>query len=248
MDRVRLTERDRELLAFAAQHRIALARHLEVLVGASTDAITTRMRALSRAGYLNSQAPFDRQPRCYWITRKGLQAIESNLPPPRLELRSHRHDVGTAWLWLSARAGAFGPLERVVSEREMRSRDGARASGTDPFGVRLGGVGPGGRERLHYPDLLLVGTGGRRIALELELTPKGRGRRERILAGYGADSRIDAVVYLVDRPAVGRAIRASAARLGIAERVHVRPAVWEAKTRDRSRAPARAAARQGELA
>jgi hypothetical protein len=87
--------------------------------------------------------------------------------------------------------------------------------------VRLGGVGPSGRERLHYPDLLLIDPGGRRIAIELELSSKGRGRREKILAGYAADARIDVVLYLVRDRRVGRAIQASARRLGIGPLVHV---------------------------
>lgn len=244
MDRIRLTDRDRELLEFAARHRIVLASQLEVLVGASADAIATRLRALRRSGYLRAQAPFDRQPRCYWITSRGLHAIESTLPAPRLELRAYRHDIGTAWLWLAARGGAFGPLGRIVSEREMRSQDETGLRGTNPFGVRLGGVGPGGRERLHYPDLLLVAPDGRRAAIELELTSKGRARRERILAGYAGDNRLDAVVYLVDRSAVGRPIRQSVARMGISGRVRVQRLRWDVPEGDRSAAPTRELGRQ----
>jgi hypothetical protein len=239
VEQVRLTERDRDLLEFAARHRMVLASQLEILLEATPAAISTRLRALGRAGYLSSQAPFDRQPRCYWITRRGLHAIESSLPAPRLELGSYRHDLGIAWLWLAGHRGAFGPTRRIVSEREMRSRDGAAPRARDPFGVRLGGVGPGGRERLHYPDLLLVGPDGRRAALELELTSKGRVRRERILAGYAADGRIDSVLYLVDQSAVARAIRTSVSRLGMDGRIHVQSVRWY----EQGRAPVRGAVR-----
>jgi hypothetical protein len=148
-----------------------------------------------------------------------------------MDLRAYRHDVGLAWVALAAERGAFGQLQEVVSERWMRSRDAVAAQSSpdpDPFGVRLGGMGPAGRERLHYPDLLLVTPDQRRIAVELELTSKERTRRERILAGYGADPRIDAVLYLVDRTAVARAIEASAARLAIASMVHVQRVQWSA--------------------
>lgn len=245
---IRLTDRDRQLLQFAASHRIVLAAQLQVLLGAAAPAVATRLRALKRAGYLGAQRPFDRQPPCYWITRRGLRAIESNLPTPRPELGSHRHDLGIGWLWLAAHQGAYGPTRQIVSEREMRSRDGTSGRRANPFGVRLGGVGPGGRERLHYPDLLLLGPGGRRVALELELTSKGRARRERILAGYAADGRVDSVLYLVDRAATGRAIQASAARLGIAARVLVQPARWDDANRPSVPAPARAAARERGIA
>jgi hypothetical protein len=87
--------------------------------------------------------------------------------------------------------------------------------------VRLGGAGRAGRPRLHYPDLLLVTAGGSRVAVELELTGKGRARRETILAGYGADPGIASVLYLSDSRATGNAIRASARRLGLADLVRV---------------------------
>jgi hypothetical protein len=254
VDRVRITRRDIELLEFASRQRIVLSSHAQALLTVSADAAASRMRALARAGLLDHQALFDRQPRCYWITRHGLQAIGSSLSPPRMDLRSYRHDIGVAWLWLAARSGAFGPLRDITSEREMRSRDAAAAhaarnagGGAEPLAVRLGGIGPGGRERLHYPDLLLTGAGGRRVAVELELTSKAGSRRQRILAGYGADRRVDAVLYLVDSRAVARAIRSSAARLGILERVHVQGAQWGGKAPGHFGARSRAAERRAGL-
>ncbi len=221
------------MLAFAAEHRLIVAGHIQVLLSISRDAAQARLQRLRAAGMLASERFFHGQPRCWWITRKGLAVIDSQLPPPRIDLRSYRHDVGLGWLWLAAERGAFGPLREVVSERMMRSRDGALARNSvdeaqreEPSGVRLGGVGPAGRQRLHYPDLLLTTPGGRRVGVELELTAKDRPRRERILAGYGADARIAAVLYLVDRPAVARAIEASATRLGIAPMVHVQRVQW----------------------
>ena len=130
--------------------------------------------------------------------------------------------------------GAFGPIREVISERVLRSHDPSGDREDEPFGVRLGGVGPRGRERLHYPDLLLITPDGRRIAVELELTSKGRTRREKILAGYAADPRIDAVLYLVEKRSLRRALEASAARIGGADRVHVRYFRWG----DRGRAGA----------
>ena len=133
----------------------------------------------------------------------------------------------------------------------MRSEDAIAGLGADrvgdpkTFGVRLGGYGPGGRPRLHYPDLLLVTPDGRRVAVELELSSKGRTRREKILRGYAADRDIDAVVYLVDNPAVGRAIRTSAARVGSSGRIQVQPVRWAGShsPRDGGAAIARAATR-----
>ena len=223
---VRLTDRDLRLLTFLAEHRLALETHLRSVLGASADATRTRLRALARGGFLTYPRVFDGEPAACQIRRPGLAAIGSRLPPPRLNLACYEHDVGAAWLWLAACSGTLGPMREVIAERVLRSHDRSADRDREPFGVRLGGVGPGGQERLHYPDLLLVTRQGRSIAIELELTSKGRTRREGILAGYAVDSRIDAVLYLVERGPLGRAIEGSAARMGVADRVHVQYFRW----------------------
>lgn len=47
------------------------------------------------------------------------------------------------------------------------------------------------------------------MALELELSTKGREKRERILSAYAADSRVSRVLYLVEATPAGRGIRRS---------------------------------------
>jgi hypothetical protein len=209
-----------------------LTSHIEALLDTSARAASTRLLALAREGYVSYHRVFQEHAACCLIRRKGLAAIASALPPPRLDLACYKHDVGAAWLWLAARSGSFGPIVEVLGERRLRSVDGAADRSGEPQGVRLGGVGPRGRERLHYPDLLLITPAGGRVALELELSAKGRARREKILAGYASDSRIEAVVYLVeDRPAgqsIGRSVEASARRLGIPSLVHVGRVRWTA--------------------
>lgn len=218
---VQITARDRALLSFAAEHRIVLADHVRALLEISWDATEARLRALARGRILIRRRVFHGHPFVHWITRHGLAAIGCELPLPRLDVRGYEHDIGVAWLWLAARDGLFGSAQAVIGERRLRSVDGARDRGQPPLAVRLGGVGPRGLERLHYPDLLVVDRAGRRLALELELSDKGRRRRERILAAYGADPRIEAVVYLVTRKSLGRSIAASADRLGVGPRVYV---------------------------
>ncbi len=219
---VQITDADRALLAFAAEHRFVLAAQVAALLQVTTAAAEARLRRLGDGGQLRRHKEIHRGPVWHQITRSGLRAIGSDLPAPRgFDLATHRHDAGLGWLMLAAQAQRFGALERVISERRMRSHDGRARDGAPRYGVRLGGVGPGGRDRLHYPDLVLVTRSGHRIAFELELSTKEVQRRERILAGYAADRRIDAVVYLVERAPVGRAIERSAARMGIAHLVRV---------------------------
>jgi DNA-binding PadR family transcriptional regulator len=234
------------LLAFVAEHRIVLAAHVQALIGASDTVTYGRLRALTKAGLLEHSRVLHGEPGWYQITRGGLAMIGSDLPSPRLDLRCYAHDIGVAWLWLAASRGAFGPVERMVSEREMRSHDGRHDAspreGGSPFGIPLGGVGPRGRDRLHYPDLLLVGGTGERVAIELELSAKGARRLETILLGYAADRRISAVLYLAEKPAIRREVRAAAARLGVSDLVHVQSVAWPA-TSARDRAAERTAAR-----
>jgi hypothetical protein len=219
---LRLTCRDLETLSFVAEQRLVLADHIAALFGISAAGAARRLGSLSRAGFLTAHRAFDRGPGSFQITRAGLGAIDADLRAPgRLDLRSYQHEVGAAWLWLAARGGSFGPLREVLGERRMRSLDARPDRGAGPYGVRLGGVGPGGRERLHYPDLLLTERGGRRIAVELELSSKGRTRRQKILAGYAADARVDAVLYLVTDRRIGRSIQESARRLEAGDLVHV---------------------------
>jgi hypothetical protein len=162
----------------------------------------------------------------------GLRAVGSRLTPPRPDLGSARHDIGLAWLHLAARAGAFGDHADIATERRMRSEDalaslpGGRQPvpevlGATRWGIRLAGAGARGGEQLHYPDMTFVPPGGGRIALELELSPKSRARRERIMAGYAAARQVDAVLYLVESPQMARSIRSLTAEFGMSDRVHV---------------------------
>jgi hypothetical protein len=241
----RLTERDVELLSFLSEHRLALPAHAAVLLEVSAGTAAARLSRLADAKLLKREPAVPGAPSWYRITRRGLGVIGSSLPPPQIDLRSYRHDVGVAWLWLAARGGAFGPVNEIIGERRLRSRDGARAADDAPAadtpaadgtaaGVRLGGFGPHGRERLPYPDLILRTSGGRRIALELELTPKTRTRLETILGGYGADPRFDGVVYLVERATLATSVRNAARRLGVSEIVAIRRVRFTVSTTPRA--------------
>jgi hypothetical protein len=158
------------------------------------------------------------------IRPRGLAAIGSRLGSPKANPGLYWHDVGVAELWLAAQRGAFGPLAQVIGERRIRSHD--MAAHEEPYAIRLGGYHGDGRERRHYPDLLLVDPYGRRLALELELSLKERARREEIIGGYGADRRLAGVLYLVEANprgrAIARALETTAAEMGVTGRVHVR--------------------------
>jgi hypothetical protein len=242
-ERVQLTERDLRILEFVSEHPFVLARHVAALLGITSSAAARRLLALNKGGYLISGESLKREPLLYQATGRALRAIGSDLsPPPKQKLGFYRHEAGLVWLALGAERGQFGPVTEVISERRMRSQDGRSARHEEQFGVRLGGPGRDGRDRLHYPDLLMATPTGHRVAFELELTSKGRRRRERILTGYLLDRRIDAVVYLTDHPARRRALQESVRRLGLEDRVRVETV--KLGHRGPGRAPVRSAQRR----
>jgi hypothetical protein len=240
-----LDERDRELLLFLAEHRVALETQVQMLLDVSAQTAERRLRALAARGFLARQRIFCGEPACCHIRSRGLAAVGSGLPTPRPKLAYYGHDIGLAWIWLAAKRGSLGPQREVISERRMRSEDGRQRGGPlvpgaaaeylagprargafehsgAPFGVA---AGRGGGDRLHYPDLLLLTRAGKRVAVELELSSKGRSRLDGILLGYAADGRVDGVLYLVaDDPAgrrIGGSVRDAARRLGISDLVAI---------------------------
>jgi hypothetical protein len=252
---VGLTDADRGLLEFVAEHRLVLERQLARLTGLPTTRLRDRLSALAASRYLSSGQVFGETH--FQIRQLGLAAIGSRLKPPQLKLATYKHDVGAAWLWLAARGGTFGSQREVIGERRLRSDDGAFDHPREPYGVRLGGSDRYGNERLHYPDLLLIDPHGRRLALELELSSKGRERRERILGGYAADRRVDRVLYLIEANPAGRGIRRSiesaAREAGLTDRIRFQlikelrigsPEPAREPLRTRSAGPVRRAVRQ----
>lgn len=206
----RLTNEDQQVLEFLAAHRLAVFGHVVVLLGKDRELATERLGGLVAAELVRGRPVMRSEPDCFQITRAGLSSIGSELPPPDFEPR-YRHDVGVAWLWLASTRGAFGPAERVLTERELRSRDTGRRQA---------------RDIAQYPDLLLI-RGSRRVALLLQLASPSRQRLERLLVDYAANTPISAVVFLVAGPRIGTVIRSAATDASAALDVHIQPVKFE---------------------
>src|SRR5437763_4384909 len=91
-----VTGRDRTLLRFMAEHRLLLTDHAAALLGISAPAAQARLRALAKAGFVQTRVLFHRRPAFHQITRQGLALVGSELPPPRMDVRGYDHDVGVA--------------------------------------------------------------------------------------------------------------------------------------------------------
>lgn len=228
---------DRLILVYMASHPLVLTSQVENLLGVDAVVARERLDALAAAGLVKHGPRIRYQPGSYQITAAGLREIASELPVPRVDLRHYWQDVIAAWLSLHAHGGLFGKTDRVYSTREMQAADAkAAAAGqrVDPdwspavrakaaessFAIAPDGDAVNSSARLHYPGLMMVVAQGR-VAIELQLTPVGRRSLEAILIAYARKPSIAAVLYLVPDGAIGDAVQAAAARLGLARPVHV---------------------------
>ncbi len=227
-----LDETDRQLLTLLAEHRAVAAPQISAWLKCSDQAAAARLERLNHAKLILADAPNTGQPEVVTIRGAGLRALGLRCREPQLNHQEYRHDVGLAWLWISAHQGGFGPLRNVISEKAMRSADHRfdrssevkrYLSGEKPFGIRHGATTPTGRERRHYPDLLLETPSGHRIAVELELTAKAPDRLRQIMSAYGNDDRIKSVLYIVPTAALAKRIRSAARDAGVSDLVQIRP-------------------------
>ena len=216
-----LTDWDRQVLCALAEHRVLVTPQLTSLTGLAENGAVARLRRLRQLGLIGHDRIFEGHPAANWITRRGLDSIESRLPAPRVDLKGYRHDIGVGWVWLAARNGAFGAASEVTSEREMRSHDLRADRAREPYGIAMGSFDPRGRPARHYPDLLVRTAGGRRIAVELELTAKTPRRLDTIMRGYAGDGSVDGVLYLVPNQSLMRLVGAAVARAGLGDLVRV---------------------------
>jgi hypothetical protein len=219
-----VTHRDRSVLGPLAEHRILIAPQLAVLLGVTEETASRRLQRLRAHGLVRYRRIIDGGPRAASITEEGLRLLGHPGVVPTDNPGAYRHDVGTGWLWLGARNGAFGALRSVATERQLRIADkaGRRTPEGSPHGLGLGMLGPHGHPQRHYPDLLLHTVSGHQVAVELELTAKSRQRMSRIMTAYASDPRIDAVVYLVPAQHLATLVSDAARRAGISDLVDIR--------------------------
>jgi hypothetical protein len=233
-----MRDADRAVLEFAAAHHLILAEQVGGLLGIDPAAATHQLARLQHAGLIRRTRLLATHPACYQITSAGLAATGSELPPPRLNPTRYRHDIGAGWIRLMATKGNFGPLEHVLSEREMRAHDTkpnaaniadgpptATPTPTQPtrplcFGVRPRGPDAPLPTGLHYPDALLITSTGR-VPIELQLTRPAAETLSAIMSGYAAQPNIRSVLYMIDEQDIARTIETTANRLGISKLIHL---------------------------
>lgn len=205
----RVTDRDLAMVRWIGRLRFAEAAQVGRRFGLDERHVYRRLRGLVRAGLLDHRRVFHNQPGAYWATRAGLDATDLRLPPAGIDIRTYEHDRLAAVATI-ALEDEFGP-EAIVTERELRSLDAAAE--TPRYAVARGGRAQLGRSGLHFPDLAVDGRDGRPLAVEVELTAKGRGRLDSIVAGYVRARHIAGVRYYA-APAARTGLERAIARAG----------------------------------
>ena len=201
-----MTARDKEMVRWIGRLRMAQAAQVGERFSLGRAVTYARLSGLVQLGLLEHTRVFHGAPGVYLATRAGLAAVDVELPPARIDLRTYAHDLQLSSLVIELER-EFAD-ERVITEREMRAADTpleAAPLARPQFAIPVVGahgqlqLTPAGRPRLHFADCAILDLSGERrqgaLAIELERTAKGRARLRRILAGYVAARHIAAVRY-----------------------------------------------------
>ena len=219
-----MTTDDRLVLAFLGAHQIGTEPQVARLQERPDHEVAVRISRLVADGLVRTERLIVGEAPLLRITALGLAAIESRMKPAGLSLQDLRGQIAAGWLWIAARAGAFGAAKRVLSQLEMKELDrSAEMSGGALTGFRLRLDA-----RSHYPAVA-VEVGGHRMAIELELWPRRRFEPDVVFGAYREQSKVDRILVLVDERRQIEPLRATAEQIGVADRVVVRGVVTGAK-------------------
>lgn len=192
-----LTARDRALLSWVGRHGVVTAEQAAVrFFGRQNGAVGRRaaLRRLSKLeahGYLARQStPLDGARRVIHLTPYGARAAHVYVAPARVIEPELRHSL--ALVDLIDRLAEEHPGSRTRTERELR---------TDDLRDRRIGTRRVGRGRTPDGELLL--DTGKKVAIELDLTPKRSNTYEQIIRAYRQE-RFDWVWWYVPAGSVER--------------------------------------------
>jgi hypothetical protein len=180
VSRLQVTARDIEILQFINEFGFCEMPHLDKRFGWNKPRNYQVIERLLRMELLRHERVFYGRPGIYRLTKKG--ASYTGLPAMQgVPLGNYMHEVTLIDVYLRLRS--LYPEARFVSERQLKR---------DKF---FDGVG----KRGHLSDGYLIFPEGKQVAIEVELSLKGRNRTESILKGYGREFSIEEVGITVQR-------------------------------------------------
>jgi hypothetical protein len=190
-------------------------RHVEERFGVGRSVGYELVARSIRAGLLDRVSVLYGEPSLIRATKEGIAFAELGLPVARISPGAVFHWIACAdvALWAERQWGQ----EAVMGERELRLAEQLERK---PIASAVVGELPGGRPRLHRPDLV-VATGDRPTAIEVELTPKAPRRLEAIIRGWGRAAYVERAIYLCAPGATRRGVESAVARAHAEDRVAV---------------------------
>ena len=210
--RLALTPRDEELVRWVARHGLVSAEQVGRRFFPSMWAAWRRLRRLEAAGLVRREPAFRDLPYVVRVTAAGARLAECDVLPARLDPGLLRHAL--AVVDLSDELLAGNPGSRWTTERELR-RDRMRAARDDPQ-----------ERQRRTPDGLLALADGRRVAVELDLTPKRTRKLEQLADAYALDPAVDSVWWFLPSATAAGRMRELVAERGLEHLID--PRVWRA--------------------
>jgi DNA-binding PadR family transcriptional regulator len=255
--KIRLTERDMEIMAFLARYRIANVSLLSMRFNTSVSALRNRLPALEREGLLTCSWVTQTKGKVWLITSAGLATVGMNLTAPSVRWGQLRHTLGLTEMGIKfelagenvltereirAAATRYTPTKRLRTAIDFAATVQALESGdeADPIVERIRTaltVPVPGRGFGHIPDMVLArepypnGASGS-IAIELELTRKGLSEWKTVLTAYRDSPNFDQVYYLVVSSEIKRGLEGVIKALGAQNKIQVMPIVLNDLTGD----------------
>jgi hypothetical protein len=171
--------------------------HVQERLGVCRSVSYAIVARLVDAGLIERVGTLKGDPTLLCATRQGLAYAGLGLTPARVTPGAVDHWLACAdvALWAERR---WGP-NSLTSERELRF---AELDARKPIASAIVGKLPGGRARLHRPDLV-VRNDGRTMAIEVELTPKAPRRLLMIVRAWRRARHVDQILYLQPGGLVG---------------------------------------------
>lgn len=253
--KIRLTERDMEIMTFLARYRIANVSLLAQRFGTSVSALRNRLPALEREGLITCSWVTQTKGKVWLITSAGLATVGMSLTAPTVRWGQLRHTLGLTEMGIKfelagenvltereirAAATRYTPTKRLRTAIDFAATVQALEEGADPVVERIRTaltVPVPGRGFGHIPDMVLArepypnGASGS-IAIELELTRKGLSEWKTVLTAYRDSPNFDQVYYLVVSSEIKRGLEGVIKALGAQNKIHVMPIVLNDLTGD----------------
>lgn len=184
---MRLTNRDLQLMVWINQMGFATINQIQAWLGVAQSTAYGRLKKLTQHGFLMHENLLQAKPGFYRVSTMGAEISGSELPPLRhINMGTLVHDVKLVRL-SQVLLKRFGG--EYISERQLRHHEGKFGFG----------------ESSHIPDGELFFE-NKRVAIELELSKKGKRRLEKIFTQYVKSFNYHEVWYFCGSLAVQQSI------------------------------------------